>query len=125
MSPISSKTTVAQSVLTPISSNRKNAHGVFLKLYLPSKTTVAQSVLTPIFKQKQSCARSFLQYGLIGSETTVPQSDLRPISSNSTVVHAAFYNFYLKQEIKVSWILLSIHTNLGRFSVVRPLSHKL
>ena len=45
--------TVAQSVLTPISSNRKNAHGVFLKLYLPSKTTVAQSVLTPISSKKR------------------------------------------------------------------------
>ena len=48
-----SKTIVAQSVLTPIWSNRKNAHGVFLKLYLPRKTTVAQSVLTQIFKKKR------------------------------------------------------------------------
>ena len=45
--------TFAQSVLTPISSNGKNAHGVFLKLYLPSKTTVAQSVLTPISSKKR------------------------------------------------------------------------
>ena len=44
--------TVAQSVLTPISSKWKNAHGVFLKLYLPSKMTVAQSVLTPISSKK-------------------------------------------------------------------------
>ena len=45
--------TVAQSVLTLISRNGKNAHGVFLKLYLPSKTTVAQSVLTPISSKKR------------------------------------------------------------------------
>ena len=45
--------TVAESVLTPISTNGKNAHGVFLKLYLPSKTTVAQSVLTPISSKKR------------------------------------------------------------------------
>ena len=52
MSPISSKTRVTQSVLTPISSNRKRAHGVFLKLYLPSKTKVAQSVLTQILSNR-------------------------------------------------------------------------
>ena len=51
--PILSKTIVAQSVVAPILSNRKNAHGVFLKLYLPSKTTVAQSVLTPISSKKR------------------------------------------------------------------------
>ena len=51
--PILSKTVVAQSVVAPILSNRKNAHGVFLKLYLPSKTTVAQSVLTPISSKKR------------------------------------------------------------------------
>ena len=45
--------TVAHGVLTPISSNRKKAHGVFLKLYLPSKTTVAQNVLTPISSKKR------------------------------------------------------------------------
>ena len=50
--------TVAQSVLTPISSNGKNAHGVFLKLYLPSKTTVAKIVLTPISRTKKKELRT-------------------------------------------------------------------
>ena len=36
--PISNKKTVAQSVLTPISSNRTVAHGVSQKLYLPNNT---------------------------------------------------------------------------------------
>ena len=58
------------------------------------------------FEQQDSCARCFTQalrseqYGPIWSKTTVAQSDLRPISSNSTVAHAAFYKFYLKQQIE-------------------------
>ena len=36
--PILRKTTVAQSVLTPVLSNSKNAHGVFPKLYLRNNT---------------------------------------------------------------------------------------
>ena len=156
MSPISSKTTVAQCDLKPISSNRKVVHGVFHKLWLPNNTgqfgakrrlrnvfwrqfratgqlrTVfwtSLSFLTKVtnFDLKDSCARSFSkalafqQYGPIWSKTTVVQCDLRPISRNSTVAHAAFYKFYLKQQIKLSWILLFIYTNLGRFSVARPL----
>ena len=38
MSPISSKTTVAQCDLGPISRNRKVVHGVFHKLWLPNNT---------------------------------------------------------------------------------------
>ena len=34
------------------------------------------------------------------TEMTVAQSDFRTISSNSTVAHAAFYKFYLKQRIE-------------------------
>ena len=68
---------------------------------------------------------SFLTIQAIWRKNTVAQCDLRPISSNSTVPQAAFYKFYLIRQIKVSWILLSIDTTLGRFSVARPLSHKL
>ena len=51
--PVLSKATVAHGVLPPISINRKNARGVFLKLSLSSKTTVAQSVLRPISSKKR------------------------------------------------------------------------
>ena len=59
MSAISSKTTVAQCYLGPISSNRKVVHGVFYRFWHPnntgknsSKTTVAQSVLTRILSNR-------------------------------------------------------------------------
>ena len=57
--------------------------------------------------QQQDSSAGYFEHGLdfyqkspIISKTTVAQSDLRPISSNSTVAHAAFYNFYLKQQIE-------------------------
>ena len=36
---------------------QKNAHNVFLKLYLPSKMTVAKSLLTPISSKKRVAHR--------------------------------------------------------------------
>ena len=45
MSPISSKTRVAQCDLGPISSNRNVVHGVFHRLWLPNNRTVAHGVL--------------------------------------------------------------------------------
>ena len=86
---------------------------------ISSKTTVAQCDLGPI-SSNRTIAHDVLD-GPICRKTTVAQCDLRPISGNSTVAHAAFYKFYLKQQIKVSWILLFIYTNLGRFSVARRL----
>ena len=61
-SPISSKTTLAQRVLTPILSNRTVAHGVWTSF----------SFLTKVAKLKQK---------------TVAQRVLTPISSNRTVAH--------------------------------------
>ena len=58
------------------------------------------------FNQLESSARCFTQafpseqYGPNWGKTTLAQSDLRPISSNSTVAHAALYKFCLKQQIK-------------------------
>ena len=57
--PIPSKTKVAQTVVTPISSNSKKAHAVFLKLYLRKiwanlkKKTVAQCDLGPISSNRK------------------------------------------------------------------------
>ena len=78
------------------------------------------------FEQHDSCARCFTQalpsekYGPIWSKTTVAQSDLRPISSNST----CFLQVLSKTANQISWILLTTHTNLGKLTVASPLSHR-
>ena len=49
---------------------------------------------------------------------------LGPLSNNSTVAHAVLQKFYLKQQIEVPWTLLTAQSNLGKFRVARPFSHK-
>ena len=53
-------------------------------------------------------------------QNTVAQSDLRPISSNST----CFLQVLSKTANQISWILLTTHTNLGKLTVASPLSHR-
>ena len=43
-----------------------------------------------------------------------------PILSNSTVAQSVLHKFYPKQQIEVPWILLTIHTNLGKFAAACP-----
>ena len=76
MAPISRKTTLTQSVLTPISSKR----------------TVAHCVLHEFLR--------FNNTGKLEAKTTVAQCDLEPVSNNSTVAHAFLHKFYLKSKWK-------------------------
>ena len=98
MAPISRKTALTQSVLTPIS----------------SKTTVAHGVL-------HKCLR-FNKTGKLEAETTAAQCDLEPVSNNSRVAQAFLQKFYLKKQMEVPWILLTTQTNKGKFTVVLPFS---
>ena len=59
------------------------------------------------FKENQSCAECFM---LISNKTTFAQ----------IVLH----KLYLKQQIEEPLILLTTKTNLGKFTVARPFSHK-
>ena len=83
------------------------------------------------FEQMDSCAWCLAQVlpsyqnGPILSKTTVSQCDLEPISNNSTVAQAVVPKLYLKQHIKVRWILFTPHTNLGILTVVRSFSRQL
>ena len=43
-----------------------------------------------------------------------------PISSKTTVAQSVLNNFYLKKPIKVACILLTTHSNFGKFTVARP-----
>ena len=37
-----------------------------------------------------------------------------------TAAQSVLHELYLEQQIEVPWILLTIHTNLGKFTVARP-----
>ena len=64
--------------------------------------------------------------------------DLWPISNKSIVAYTVLHKLYVKQQIEVPWILLTILTHsgkfkvarsfsqgTGKFTVARPFSHKL
>ena len=150
MSPISSKTTAAQSVSTPISNKSTFAHAVFNNLNRKRHFEVVHTFLTflqfrPTGKWRtvfgtsfssltirDSCARSFAQ-GLAFllkartlDKTTVAQCGLPcVIWSNKPVVHCILHSSYLKKHIEVCWILFTPHTNLGILTVVRSFLRKL
>ena len=75
MSPISSKTTVAQCDLGPISSKRTIAHGVFLKLYLPSKTTVAQCDLGQFPATGKFCTAFLTGFSFLTIRANIKQKE--------------------------------------------------
>ena len=150
MAPISSKTPVAQSVSTPISSKSTFAHAVLHELNWKRHFKVFRTFLTflqfPLTGQwrtvfgtgfsfitiPDSCARSFAQ-GLAFSfevqtlnKATVAQCGLPcVIWSNKPVVHSVLHSSYLKKHIEVCWILFTPHTNLSILTVVRSFSRKL
>ena len=129
-----------QIALTQISSNSTVAHAVLHKFYLKQQIGVSWILLTtPTNLGKFIVAHLFSSYALGKNfenilscfcflhvfdtrKTTVVQIALTQISSNSTVAHAVLHKFYLKQQIGVSWILLTTPTNLGKFIVAHPFS---
>ena len=46
------------------------------------------------------------------------------ISNKTTFAQIVLDKLYLKQQIEVPLILLTTKTNLGKFTVARPFSHK-
>ena len=150
MAPISSKTTVAESVSTPISSKSTFAHAVLHKLNRKRHFEVVRTFLTflqyratgqwrtvfgtgfSLLTIRDSCAPSFPQ-GLAFSfevqtldKATVAQCGLPcVIWSNKPVVHSVLHSSYLKNYIEVCWILFTPHTNLSILTVVRFFLRKL
>ena len=53
-------------------------------------------------------------------KTKVAQSFSIPISSKTLLAQSVLHKFYLKQQMEVPWILLTTHTNLGKFTVAFP-----
>ena len=138
MTPILSKTAVAQSVLTPVLTNRKNAHGVFLKLYLRNNTGQFEAKrFGANFEQQHGCARCFLQvlsktalhnfnvFRLLltkGAHFKQNQSCAQRFDANFTQNHSCtgfFHKIYQKQPIEVPLILLTTKTNIGKLKVAR------
>ena len=107
MSPIFSKTTVAQCDLGRISSIGKVVHGLFftgfgfltIRVSLKQNDSCAEC-FDANFEQQHSCARcfgqvlAFKEMSAISSKTTVAQCYLGPISSNRKVLHGVFYRFW-------------------------------
>ena len=136
MAQILSKTTVAQRVLTPISSKTTFAHAVLYKLNRKRHFEVVRTFLSflqyratgqwrtvfgtgfSLLTIRNSCAPSFAQ-GLAFSfevqtldKATVAQCGLPcVIWSNKPVVHSVLHSSYLKKHIEVCWILFTPHTN--------------
>ena len=143
MAPISSKTTVAQSVSTPISSNSTFAQAVLHKLNRKRHFEVVRTFLSVLqFRAtgqwrtvfgtgfsfltiRESCAPSFAQ-GLAFSfevqtldKLTVAQCGLPcVIWSYKPVVHSVLHSSYLKRHIEGCWILLTTETNLGQLCFI-------
>ena len=91
--------------MTPISSNRKNAHGVFLKLYLRNNMgqfeakRQLRSVIWGQFRATGTlCTAVFTGFGLLTIRANLKQNDgcanvLTPISSNRTIAHGVLEKF--------------------------------
>ena len=82
MSAISSKTTVAQCYLGPISSNRKVVHGVFYRFWHPNKTGQFQakrqlrSVIWDEFRAtRKLCPTFFTGFGFLTIWANLKQND--------------------------------------------------
>ena len=122
--------TVARCDLGPIFNNCTVAHAVLHKFYLKqqikarwilftsqtNERIVAQNDLTPIMSNG-TIAHSFLHVSKVinnidqvKAEKQLRSFDLGPIFNNCTVAHAVLHKFYLKQEIKVRWILFTSET---------------
>ena len=106
--PISSKTTVAQSAF------RKFVHTQPIEFPLILLTTH-----TNIGKLK--VARPFLKQPNVGKLRSMIWVQFRATARLRTLL----FQVLSKTANRISWILLTTHTNLGKFTVASPLSHKL
>ena len=96
MSPILSKTTVAQCDLGRISSIGKVVHGLFYTGFgfLTIRVNLKlQFSLTGQLRMQFPQALASSQYGPISSKTTVAQSVLMRILSNRTIAHGVLDKF--------------------------------
>ena len=119
--PIPIQITLAQSVLHKF--YRKRHFKVFGRLftYIVSLGKIpVLPVFSTILSLKGLTFFSDLCFSPVVSQTKVAHSVLMPISSKTTVAQSVLDNFYLKKPIKVACILLTTHTNLGKFTVARP-----
>ena len=97
--PISSKSTVAQSVFTPISSNGTVAHRVLDKVQLVNKSRH--------FQENRQLRRVFLR------------------QFRATVkLRTLLLQVLSKEANRISWILLTTHINFCKFTVASPLSRR-